>query len=485
MTQFQDRMMNNIDNTINNIGLKIKYYRNLNNVSLSSLAKEAKISKSTLFGLEEGRSNPTISTLINIAQTLNIKLTELLGDNDGDSESRVNFTLISKDEQSSTSIYKLTLLAQEFFEFNEKINSQIELELLNGSLVSLNDSKILDINDSVKLDSKAKIKALSKGATAIVKIKENDENVYIKSDLFYDKPTANIINSVAQSTQSELISRAIFRSIYPIEHPPKKQYTQIIERLTKKEVHYYILTTLTGFTGSIYETLKEANIKADKKLNVLLEFIKKATKEDELLKKDFENIDFNPIEKIENLTFLAISKANRAESIEAKDLIRKEFKTSKRVILIDELIDAKENIHNIKKLSVAIKLYRALELMFQFKEQEMTTEELEIYTKIREQLPRAFYFAKNQETTLAINTVETLLKSLKLEIEYANSIKMYAEIIYKLKALIREYNRVVNLKTTTLIENYAKDNNFKIIQKSNIHPSIGSSGKFIYLLEKE
>ena len=483
MTIFQDKIMNNIDNTINSIGLKIKYYRNLNNVSLSSLAKEAKISKSTLFGLEEGRSNPTISTLINIAQTLNIKLTELLGENDESGKSRVNFTLICKDEKSSTSIYKLTLLPQEFFEFNEKINSQIELELLNGNLVSLNDSKILDINDSVKLDSKSKIKALSNGATAIVKIKESSENVYIKQDLFYDKPTSSIISSIANVAQTELISRAIFRSIYPIEHPPKKRYTQIIERLSKKEVHYYILSTLIGFTGSVTLALKESNIQANKKLAGLIEFIDKINKEDELLKSDFENIDFNPIEKIEKLTHQAILEANYAQSITAEELINSNFKPSQRVVLIDELIDGKD-IVNLKELSVSIKLYRALELMFQFKEQEMTTEELELYTKIREQLPRAFYFAKNQETTLAINTVETLLEELKTEIECSNSMKMYIEILFNLKALIREYDRFINLKTTTLIENYAKDNNFEIIQKSNIHPSIGSSGKFIYIFKK-
>ena len=93
--------MNNIDNTIENIGHKIKYYRNLNKVSLSKLAKEANISKSTLFGLEEGRSNPTISTLINISKTLNIKLSELIGDSKQNSNS-VALTLITDTNNKNT-----------------------------------------------------------------------------------------------------------------------------------------------------------------------------------------------------------------------------------------------------------------------------------------------------------------------------------------------------------------------------------------------
>lgn len=473
--------MNNIDNTINNIGLKIKYYRNLNNISLSSLAKEANISKSTLFGLEEGRSNPTISTLINIAKTLNIKLDELISENTHD-ENRVNFTLISKDEQSNTTIYKLSLLPNEFFQFNQKPSSQIELEILNGLLVSIDNSKVLEKGSVATLEGNSKIKALSSGATAIVKIKGLNEEIYIKNDLFFDKPTKDILQNIVHLSKQETICRAIFRSIYPIEHPKKTKYVQIIEQLANKEVHYYIFSTLCGLSGAIENIINKENLETDSKFNTVLNFIKKTTVSEELQKRDFYNIPKNPINYLEEQIALKLSLKYNAKLIKSvNELTSLQLKKDHFYILtLEEL----SNSSKILNQTVTLKLYRALELMIQLKEQEMDSAELNLYTKIREKLPKAFYFAINQKTQTAIFIIEQIIKSLNdFNSAYDDSLALYIEILKLLKEIKKDYEELNPINTKTFIENTINDLNLKKVSKMALHPAINGSGKYIYILK--
>ena len=62
---------------INIIGKKICYYRKLKGFSQLDLAAIVNIEKSNLSRLENGRTNPTISTLVDICNALNIDLTLL------------------------------------------------------------------------------------------------------------------------------------------------------------------------------------------------------------------------------------------------------------------------------------------------------------------------------------------------------------------------------------------------------------------------
>ncbi len=216
--------MNKIDNTIENIGHKIKYYRNLNKVSLSKLAKEANISKSTLFGLEEGRSNPTISTLINISKTLNIKLTELIG-SDNEKSNIVALSPIS--DSNNKHIYKLSLLANQTFTLDEDIYNDITITVLSGELLYINEAKRVLENQTLMLNYNAKLKAEKGGATALIYITNNNTSNYIKEDIFIEKATTNKLEALVDIAQSSKISRAICSSIYPVEHPKKGKNIQI------------------------------------------------------------------------------------------------------------------------------------------------------------------------------------------------------------------------------------------------------------------
>lgn len=60
------------------IGNTIKSLRIQRNLSLSTLAQKANISKGTLSVLEEGKGNPTIATLWSLAQALNVPFGKLI-----------------------------------------------------------------------------------------------------------------------------------------------------------------------------------------------------------------------------------------------------------------------------------------------------------------------------------------------------------------------------------------------------------------------
>ena len=63
---------------IKQIGLSIKKIRKANKLTQLDLAALLNIEDSALRRIENGRTNPTIKTLIRIAKVLDIKVTELL-----------------------------------------------------------------------------------------------------------------------------------------------------------------------------------------------------------------------------------------------------------------------------------------------------------------------------------------------------------------------------------------------------------------------
>jgi len=58
-------------------GVHLRRLRERNKMSLQNLADEADISKITIYRIENAKLNPTLGTLISLAQGLNISLKEL------------------------------------------------------------------------------------------------------------------------------------------------------------------------------------------------------------------------------------------------------------------------------------------------------------------------------------------------------------------------------------------------------------------------
>jgi len=473
--------MNNIDKTIENIGHKIKYYRNLNKVSLSKLAKKANISKSTLFGLEEGHSNPTISTLINISKTLNIKLSELISNNE-ENDSCAELSPISS--TNNVSVYKLALLANQTFVLNEDIYSEINLTVIDGELLQINESKIILENQTTSLRHNAKLKAGAKGTVAILNIKKTSTSNYIDEDIFINKATTSQLLSLSNIAKSCNITRAVCSSIYPVEHPQKIENIQMLELQEKKELHYYFLSTLIGVVGGVSKLLDNLELKPNKQIEEILTFIKKANTQEFLSNIDFQNIPRNPIKSlIEELKKLICEKYTNCNILEtASKLSTLECKSSSYILIIDELVDRIEQTQNLLNTTFLINIYRAVELIVSIKEQELTNDELDYYLKIRENLIKALYLAKNSYTNLAIKEINKIL-NIQVTATSHNAMQLYIEALDLTQNALENIENLETFTTVSTLEQKIDDLNLEKISKINLNPSIGNSGKYIYLLK--
>ena len=473
--------MNNIDNTIENIGHKIKYYRNLNKVSLSKLAKEANISKSTLFGLEEGRSNPTISTLINISKTLNIKLTELIG-SDNEKSNIVALSPIS--DSNNKHIYKLSLLANQTFTLDEDIYNDITITVLSGELLYINEAKRVLENQTLMLNYNAKLKAEKGGATALIYITNNNTSNYIKEDIFIEKATSNKLEALVDIAQSSKISRVICSSIYPVEHPIKVKNIQILEVLNEKELHYYFVSTLLGVVGGVTSILNNLELKPTKEIEDMLAFIKKANTQETLSNSDFQNIPKNPIEFLTNeLKSLITAKYNNCKLLtNASKLNSIEYSSGTYILIIDELLNYIDNTQKQIEQTTLVDIYRAVELLIPIKEQELTNEELEIYLIIREKLIKALYLANSGYTTLATKQLKQLTKINEIATSH-NAMQLYFEALNIVQNILNKQDELKTYTTKTALEENINDLNLEIINKTKLHPSINNNSKYLYLLK--
>ncbi|WP_457562816.1 helix-turn-helix domain-containing protein, partial [Caminibacter pacificus] len=88
------------------LGEKIKFFRENKGLNLSELAKKAGVAKSTLFKIEENKTNPTINTIWAIAEVLGVPFGELVGEGEIKGEG-VSVVLIEKTEEFES--YKMNL----------------------------------------------------------------------------------------------------------------------------------------------------------------------------------------------------------------------------------------------------------------------------------------------------------------------------------------------------------------------------------------
>ena len=63
------------------IGMRVRYYRKLNGMSQEELAERTKTSRVFISNIERGESNPSLETIIDIANALYISTDELLAGN--------------------------------------------------------------------------------------------------------------------------------------------------------------------------------------------------------------------------------------------------------------------------------------------------------------------------------------------------------------------------------------------------------------------
>ena len=83
------------------VGLNIKKVRIQNELTQSELAKKAGIALISLGKIERGEYGAKLETLFNIASVLNIKLAELLADEDTLFLNKKQLSLLLKDEEDN------------------------------------------------------------------------------------------------------------------------------------------------------------------------------------------------------------------------------------------------------------------------------------------------------------------------------------------------------------------------------------------------
>ena len=66
------------EEVIKQIGLKIREIRESKNLTIMNLADKLDIEYNNVIRIEKGRTNPTLRTLIKIAEALNVKLVDII-----------------------------------------------------------------------------------------------------------------------------------------------------------------------------------------------------------------------------------------------------------------------------------------------------------------------------------------------------------------------------------------------------------------------
>ncbi len=168
------------------LGEKIKFFRENKKLNLSKLAKRAGISKSTLFKIEENKTNPTINTIWAIAEVLGVPFGELVGDMEVKGDG-VSVVLIEKNKEYES--YKMSL--KEGVEYIAKPHFAGAIErvyVLNGSVRVGNVDNIKKLSCGEVTEFRADVAHLYASdvfSTLIVTIFYPKKR-YFKEDVFVD-----------------------------------------------------------------------------------------------------------------------------------------------------------------------------------------------------------------------------------------------------------------------------------------------------------
>ncbi len=470
-------------NTMAAIGNKIKYYRTLHKISLSSLAKDANISKSTLFGLELGEANPTMSTLESIAKCLDIELSELIKESHH-TQNESNLIPFYHNNKSKNSIYKLTLEPHELFHYSNENNRFNQIEILNGTLSILELNTTLSSNSKMILPDSCTIIAGNAKTDALIKVTDSNMPLYINNDLFFETLTEVGLEQLINDNYSSTITRAHFKQSSNEIKEIKRAYVTTTQERNNSITSYYIFNTFIGYKNSLKKLFAKFNVYTIEQN--YMQLIDKIIYNNYLKNSDFKAITAPPTEAIEEklITLLKTSYPT-AKYIESSSLLANNKKGLYFTTV--ELLNKQNSLNNLST-TVAINLYRALERMVPLKASELNPKELKLYNEIFKTLPKAFYYAYYGHTDLAIKIANNLYKSTNKTAEIGETLHKGVKILYisLLKQLEFTLKMYKENKTYIRKENLDlilkdKEATFHLVEK--LHPSIDGSAKYIYIVE--
>jgi len=186
------------------IGERIKFLREKKGINLSELAKRAGVAKSTLFKIEENKTNPTINTIWAIAEVLGVSFSELSGESEIKEEG-VSVVLLEKSEEFES--FKMNLKKGAKYIAKPHFAGAIEkIYVLNGDvkLGSIDNIKLLHSNEVIEFRAdKIHIYEALTPATLIVSIYYPKER-YFNEDIFVDVFDEEVYNKL-----NEMIKKGV------------------------------------------------------------------------------------------------------------------------------------------------------------------------------------------------------------------------------------------------------------------------------------
>jgi len=184
------------------LGERIKFYRENKKISLSELAKRAGVAKSTLFKIEENKTNPTINTIWAIAEVLGVPFGELAGEGEikGDG---VSVVLLEKSEKFES--YKMNLKENATYIAKPHFaKSREKVYVLNGNVEvgEIENPSRLKTGEVMEFEAdKTHIYKANTPSTIIVTIYYKKE-IYFNEDVFvdvFDEEVYNKLNKLINS----------------------------------------------------------------------------------------------------------------------------------------------------------------------------------------------------------------------------------------------------------------------------------------------
>ncbi|HGZ69846.1 MAG TPA: XRE family transcriptional regulator [Nitratifractor sp.] len=455
---------------IHSIGAAIKHHRVAKKISLSALAKEAKVSKSTLFALELGDSNPTISTLEAISVALNVELKELLQDRKRDNNS---LQLIENTKSNKGSLYQLNLEPLEEFSYSNTNSQSLKINIIEGAITVLETNTTLTKNSKMQLPNSFRAVAGKDGAKAIIFIAATESSILLSEDIFIDTLTKESLQELSINSYSSSISRVILPPATTVPQCKNIPHTTILSNKTNNAIELYIFSRYQGLKSQYRELL--SSITADRLIDKNLHLIDKLIYSIPLLENDFKEITIHPITFLETKLIEEHQSTHKsAKKIEPSHLLLRKLESNQNYAITTELLDSSYSTAALSATLVA-NIYRAIEDMVSIKTDELRVQEIKLFNEVNKILPQAYYYAFCEKCDVAT----TLLQELDTKISR----------FFKQEKVIHSAFKIFYTKLFTTIENALEmyNNNRVYFDKEKFETFIRDSGatiEYATLLQK-
>ncbi len=465
---------------IKSIGDEIKYHRTAKNISLSSLAKEANISKSTLFALELGDSNPTIATLESICNALNIDLDSLLKSHTQESAGKKLIPV--KVNSESSKLYTLELNPFEKFSYTTQNSSAITIELINGAATLLDTQTTLTSDLKISLPHSFRLQATKSGATILIRV-EQSSPLFLESDIFLDTITPQRVQELSIDCYSSKIKRIVLPKSQKISQTPTIPYIKSLLLATNKHNYLYLFSRYQGIRSLLKELKEKFNFTPKQTTQTLIETIIEQTT---LSKNSISKEQSHPLLSLETELLDTLKKNfNSLQIVSPQYLLTNKLKKQSIYCLIAPLLDS--NTYNLVDESFILNLSLAAEEIHLIDEEEFNTIEQKLYKKLTAKLLKAHYLSLNNNIPIAATILEELQQSIQSffdtkQINHPLLKLFYTELLKKLETTLSYYTKQEQYIKREVFETLIQEKGV-IIEKKVLLQSTVNGGRYLYLLK--